>query len=706
MPPGNDVPPLPGAAGGGILLGDLPAAPTVARGVFEQRILEATKNQSDLELVSEWESYQSRYEAENFSGMTLRMTLAQSRRPLTLLSIWEGKVVAVHCIVRYMNEIGHPEQPDLHERDFAVMGDQVGALYQIVRGPRTQGSRLENWLTPTISHVPTDAEIAPVVNGTARLVAPGDQAAGIQRALPSLLLIPPRWGCSFLKRQSLPEAWALITALRGQLDPALQPRVQGILDWFKLAMTKANEEDTASVLELRWQPVALAPALMQLMQARVDETLPLPLPPPPPPLPPMFPPGWGGQAATNGPTMVSFDPDTLSRLERKKDDRKLTEGEKSRIRGACSLKDDEFEGLIPQFYRDWARDGKTKAATRSWLEFHLNQDAADPTAFPVSVYVSDDLVTDVKNLDFARGGSLAYLDCHRGLTPFMCPAVPARRRQELQRRQERQDRATLLTPADIADTESAPGKAPRSYYEMLQQLMRYAKVLRVLAGNRSSHLLKVQEIIRVISRQADRFDELRPAQLLGIMWTIHSDARSFFRDSAPVGSGDHALPASSLQVARTLMASGSLLTPIGCPTDEFLGQHDDEYVQSTLTSGSGSPPMFKPAYQGPYSNSNLPPQLKTVAADFRKKCPGVTVTQLLDAYPDKFSLRSVQLGRAGHHCINYNVVGHCADPTCNYAHQLAKPTAERLTKVVGTIKPILKQAITDGLKATNKRKRN
>ena len=174
----------------------------------------------------------------------------------------------------------------------------------------------------------------------------------------------------------------------------------------------------------------------------------------------MFPPGWGGQAATNGPTMVSFDPDTLSRLERKKDDRKLTEGEKSRIRGACSLKDDEFEGLIPQFYRDWARDGKTKAATRSWLEFHLNQDAADPTAFPVSVYVSDDLVTDVKNLDFARGGSLAYLDCHRGLTPFMCPAVPARKRQELQRRQERQDRATLLTPADIADTESAPGKAP------------------------------------------------------------------------------------------------------------------------------------------------------------------------------------------------------------------------------------------------------
>jgi hypothetical protein len=136
-------------------------------------------------------------------------------------------------------------------------------------------------------------------------------------------------------------------------------------------------------------------------------------------------------------------------------EKKLAEGEKARIRAACSLSAEEFQDKLPAFYTDWVRHGKTKEAVRTWLTHHLQSNGPVARLHPSTIYISDDMVNDVNALNFGRGGELTYLDCHRGLSPFMCPAVGAKKRKELDKMQERQTRATMITPEDVRLSETA-----------------------------------------------------------------------------------------------------------------------------------------------------------------------------------------------------------------------------------------------------------
>lgn len=64
---------------------------------------------------------------------------------------------------------------------------------------------------------------------------------------------------------------------------------------------------------------------------------------------------------------------------------------------------------MPQCYTKWEKDGKTKEAARTWIMQHLQNNSPAARLHP---YVSDNMVNDIKALNFGQGAELTYAYCH------------------------------------------------------------------------------------------------------------------------------------------------------------------------------------------------------------------------------------------------------------------------------------------------------
>lgn len=223
-------------------------------------------------------------------------------------------------------------------------------------------------------------------------------------------------------------------------------------------------------------------------------------------------------------------------------------GEKAQIRTACSLPTAEFDCSVFQFYRDWVKDGKTKEATRTCMLYHLQNNGPAARLHPLTMYVLEDMVYDIKSLNFGCSRDLAYADCHHGLTPCMCPAVPAtKKRKEMDKLKKRHTRATLVSPEDTRLSETGPRELPVGIYGLLQQLGQYSAILQVLMGDSCRHKLEVHQITELLLENADQFMDLTQQQVPFLVWDIHRDAHHFFPRFAPVGVGDDLQPRSNWQ---------------------------------------------------------------------------------------------------------------------------------------------------------------
>jgi hypothetical protein len=383
-------------------------------------------------------------------------------------------------------------------------------------------------------------------------------------------------------------------------------------------------------------------------------------------------------------------------------DKKLTEGEKARIRAACSLPRAQFEEELPPFYSDWMKDGKTKEAARTWLTHHIQSNGPTMRLHPSTIYVSDDMVNDIKALNFRRGGELTYADCHRGLSPFMCPSVGAKKRKEMDKKQERHAQATLVTPDDVRLSETGPGELPSGVYGVLQQLSRYSSILEVLAGPHCYHKQEVDAILTGLMDNSDQFEELSQRQILYILWDVHRDARRFFSRFAPMAEGDEALPRSSLSVMSRMIQGGAILTStVGVPEVEFLGGQNPTKDILTSPGGGTARELFPDATKGgtgPHINSNIAPEFKAALAPIMQSHPKINI-QGLCRQVESIGLKELAVGRRGHHCTNFNVLGICADKKCRYQHSAAAPQQETISKVAAHLQQIVASIQKDGLKA-------
>ena len=155
--------------------------------------------------------------------------------------------------------------------------------------------------------------------------------------------------------------------------------------------------------------------------------------------------------------------------------------EHERIRLACGLDPANYDARRPLIYTVFLAEGRSMVKVEAMLQKFL---APAPNNWdPISVYASQELVRDMKDLKFGCWGNKNTHDTyHRGISPFTVLQVSTDQQTKRRKTQERADRATYLSTDDVRALEAEPGCCPASYHGMLNLLERYICLLTMLFG--------------------------------------------------------------------------------------------------------------------------------------------------------------------------------------------------------------------------------
>jgi hypothetical protein len=381
--------------------------------------------------------------------------------------------------------------------------------------------------------------------------------------------------------------------------------------------------------------------------------------------------------------------------------KKYTPAELQRLRAACSLSVLELETSLPTFHEQLLTEGRTKKGTESVLAQALRPQG--DTDDPGLVYVSAELVSDIKECKYGLGWDTSYRNCHRGISPFAVPHMSMKHQQERNAYQDRLQRASTTTLTDIEKGESSPSPAPRDYHGLLQLLSNYVRLLSVIVGTRSAHTREVIAIRRKLREKVDLYIDVGPREILYLLWAIFLDAREFFSQQV---EPHEELPESQLRYTTNFIGVGRIpLDIMGVPLEQFGGQHPlggtVGTADSTLSSHSDS--LFRPADWVTPKNPNVADDISAITMPLLSKFPHAT-TEALMAHGD-LRYDDIRIGNKGA-CLNYNLLGVCKDRSCSYRHSKGQPTPERIKLVAEKLKPAVESFITAGAPANpNKAKR-
>jgi hypothetical protein len=146
--------------------------------------------------------------------------------------------------------------------------------------------------------------------------------------------------------------------------------------------------------------------------------------------------------------------------------------------------------MVPPIYEKITENGRTSAAVRGALEQECKERKLERD-FPTSVFMSTQLVGDVKALKFAWQGSSAFESCHRGISPFAVPCSSTEVQQRLRAEEEDAEMATTTTIADVRASRTKPPPCPTDCCGMLKMICACVKLLMILSGDGCEHLMNV-----------------------------------------------------------------------------------------------------------------------------------------------------------------------------------------------------------------------
>jgi hypothetical protein len=152
----------------------------------------------------------------------------------------------------------------------------------------------------------------------------------------------------------------------------------------------------------------------------------------------------------------------------------------------------------------------------------------DDTDNPGLIYVSPELVSNIKNCKYGLGWDTSYQNCHRGISLFVVLHMPMRHQRERAAYQDQLQQALTTTLGDIKKGESGPSPVPHNYQGMLQLLSNYIRLLTVIVGPCSAHTREVVSIRRKLRTKVDLFVDVGPQEIKYLLWAIFLDACDFF----------------------------------------------------------------------------------------------------------------------------------------------------------------------------------
>lgn len=238
--------------------------------------------------------------------------------------------------------------------------------------------------------------------------------------------------------------------------------------------------------------------------------------------------------------------------------------EKVRICVACGLFPEfSSERDFPSIYATMLVEGRTLTKIEAVLQNYLllTEEELDP----VKIYVSPELVRDVKELRYGYDNDLSYENCHRGISPFCVMAVTVEHQAKCRQIQERAERATFLSTSDVQTLEADPGQCPTTYHGMRELLWRYIKLLDVLFLPTCPHAIEVRALFQLLGQMVAVYESLAPAMVVELLWQVFIDARACFTHPG-------SMPArSELALARHWVKTCSPKMLVNCSVARLLG---------------------------------------------------------------------------------------------------------------------------------------
>ncbi len=226
---------------------------------------------------------------------------------------------------------------------------------------------------------------------------------------------------------------------------------------------------------------------------------------------------------------------------------------------------------------------------------------------PISVYASQELVRDMKDLKFGWGNENTHDTYHRGISPFTFQ-VSTDQQTKRRKTQERADRATYLSTDDVRALEAELGCCPASYHGMLNLLKRYIRLLTVLFRAGCSHLTEVQGVYQVLAEKIAVYETMSAELIAETLWRAFVDARECFSHLGP------GLPESQLYSLRHDLRGCSLRVSIKCPVAQLLNL---SLLAVVSQAGSGSALGTRAGYGG--SSIGSPTTLSALTGSVPRK---------------------------------------------------------------------------------------
>jgi hypothetical protein len=528
------------------------------------------------------------------------------------------------------------------------------------------------------------------LDGSAALTIPGPtiQLEEDEVSVQNICFIPKVWAPYFLAPLSPYLALQTYSLLLQTIPPNLQNSFDFLGTWLSIACTHITA-GAESILKSKWQNPPVERRMISWMQRHTLYVNDMPA------------------AALGGSPGLTLGPQecfnkaletvaALCPIPEAAATKKYTPAEMRRLRAACSLSVPEMESALPSFHEQLLTEGRTKKGTEAVLAQALRPQG--DTDDPGLVYVSAELVSDVKECKYGLGWDTLYRNCHQGISPFAVPHMFMKHQQEQNGYQERLQRATTTTLGDIEKGESSPSPAPQDYHGLLQLLSNYVRLLGILVGTRSAHTREVVAVRRKLREQGDLYIDIGPREIIYLLWAIFLDAREFFAHQVePI----EALPESQLRYTTNFIGVGPIPMEImGVPLDQFGAQHPRGGSNGTASTDdstlSSKENLFRPADWVTPKNPGVADDISAVTMPMLQKFPNATAEALM-AHGD-LRYDDIRIGNKGA-CLNYNLLGICKDRTCLYRHSRAQPTPERIKAVTDKLKPAVQQFMTAGASA-------
>ena len=285
------------------------------------------------------------------------------------------------------------------------------------------------------------------------LAGPG--AAGTNVKVPLLQYIPMAWAPYFMAAQSPEAARRTLRRLTdGNSTEQQQEQTARLETWVRAACMRSGPVGAnryRSKLHMPWVPhrAVLDRTIARWATRRLVPFLTVPVIAPPlygrggAGLPPMDRGGgFGGGAPYEGRETKVYSP-----LEHE------------RIRLACGLDPANYDAGRPPIYAVFLAEGRLMVKVEAVMQKFL---APAPNDWdPTRVYVSQELVRDMKDLKLGWGNANTHDTCHRGISPFAVLHVSMDQQTKRCKTQERADRATYLSTDDFRALEAEPGCCTR-----------------------------------------------------------------------------------------------------------------------------------------------------------------------------------------------------------------------------------------------------